>query len=190
MKTDQRVWIVLLTAWLFIFSCSVYAKEPAFSEQKNIDGYTLTLRGTAVLRYMVFIKAYKGAFYLQKDKTADQALDEQAARSLDLHYFHAIEAQDFAKATEKMIKKNVSPDQFALLLPKIKQFNALYLDIKPGDRYTAAYTPRDGTRLWLNDRLLGEVKGASFAAAFFAIWIGENPIDKTFRDQLLGRLGP
>ncbi|MFO7862266.1 MAG: chalcone isomerase family protein [Desulfosalsimonas sp.] len=187
MKTKSHVCIGVLLAWLFIVVCPAGAQAPDFAKQKNIDGHTLTLCGTGVLRYMVFIKAYKGAFYLEKGKTADQATDHQSARCLVLHYFHAVKAGDFAKATREMIKKNVSSDRFSSLLPKIEKFNDLYRDIKPGDRYTAAYTPESGTRLWLNDKLLGGVKGAAFAAAFFAIWIGENPIDETFRDRMLGR---
>ena len=187
MKKRDRVWIVVLLAWLLIPVQAAGAGENAFAGQKNIDGYTLTLRGTGVLRYMVFIKAYKGAFYLQEGKTADQATDQQSARCLVLHYFQPIKAGDFARATREMIKKNVSSDRFSSLLPKIEKFNQLYRDIKPGDRYTAAYTPESGTRLWRNDKLLGGVEGASFAAAFFAIWIGENPIDETFRDRMLGR---
>lgn len=92
----------------------------------------------------------------------------------------------FAGATREMIEKNVSPDRFSSLLPKIEEFNALYRDITPGDRYTAAYIPETGTRLWLNDKILGGVEGGSFAAAFFAIWIGQNPVDADFRDRMLG----
>jgi len=187
LKTKPHVCIGVLLAWLFIVVCPAEAREPGYAKQKKLDGHTLTLRGTGVLRYMVFIKAYKGAFYLQEGKTADQATDQQSARCLVLHYFQPIKAGDFARATREMIKKNVSSDRFSSLLPKIKEFNALYRDINPGDRYIAAYTPEKGTRLWFNDKLLGGVKGADFASAFFAIWIGENPIDETFRDRMLGR---
>ena len=187
LKTKPHVCIGVLLAWLFISVCPAEAREPGYAKQKNIDGHTLTLRGTGVLRYMVFIKPYKGVFYLQEGKTADQATDGKAARCLVLYYFQPIKAGDFAEATREMIKKNVSSDRFSSLLPKIEKFNELYRDIKPGDRYTAAYTPESGTRLWLNDKLLGGVEGPSFAAAFFAIWIGENPIDETFRDRMLGR---
>lgn len=190
MKKRHRFWIVVLLAWLLIPLQAADADENAFAGEKNIDGYMLTLRGTGILRYMVFIKAYEGAFYLQAGKTADQATNDQAARCLVLHYFQPIKAGDFAEATTEMIKKNVSPDRFAALLPKIEKFNAFYRDVTPGDRYTAAYIPESGTRLWLNDDLLGLVEGAKFASAFFAIWIGENPIDRKFRDQMLGKRQP
>lgn len=141
LKTKPHVCIGVLLAWLFISVCPAEAREPGFAKQKNIDGHTLTLRGTGMLRYMVFIKAYKGAFYLQEGKTADQATEGKAARCLVLHYFQPVKAGDFAKATREMIKKNVSSDRFSSLLPKIEEFNALYRDITPGDRYTAGIHP-------------------------------------------------
>ena len=189
MKEKGHVWIVVLLAGLLILPRAAGAEENVFDGQKTIDGYALTLRGTGILRYMVFIKAYEGAFYLQEGKTADQALDERAARCLVLHYFHPLKAGDFAEATTEMIKKNVSPDRFASLLPKIEKFNTFYRDITAGDRYTAAYIPESGTRLWLNNDLLGRVEGTDFASTFFAIWIGENPIDRDFRDRMRGKQG-
>jgi len=38
--------------------------------------------------------------------------------------------------------------------------------------------------------LSGTESHAFFAAAFFAIWLGERPIDKTFRGRLLGKRRP
>ena len=189
-KKILRTGLSALLALLFIPDSAIAIEKYAFPEQKNIGGYELTLRGSGVLRYMVFIQAYEGALYLQEEKTADQVLDEKAARLLLLHYFHAIRSDDFADATTEMIRKNVSPDRFSALSPKIEEFNLLYRDIRPGDHYAAAYIPGTGTSLSLNDDLLGTIEGAEFGAAFFSIWLGGRPIDKTFRDRLLGKGGP
>ncbi len=32
---------------------------------------------------------------------------------------------------------------------------------------------------------MGSVPGHDFAVAYFGIWLGDNPINKTFRDKLL-----
>lgn len=190
MKKILRTGISAFLALLFIPVSAVGIEKYAFPDQKNIGGYELTLRGSDVLRYMVFIRAYEGALYLQEGKSADQVLDDRTARLLLLHYFHAIRAKDFVDATTEMIRKNVSPDRFSALAPKIEQFNRLYRDVRPGDHYAAAYIPGAGTSLSLNDDLLGTIEGGEFAAAFFSIWLGERPIDKTFRDRLLGKRRP
>ena len=157
-----------------------------FEDTAVINGRTATLRGTGLLRYMLFIKAYVGAFYLEKGISSSDALTD-VPRRLVLHYFHAIPGEDFATATTEMIKKNVSYSRFRALQPEIAQLNALYKDVKPGDEYRATYIPGIGTELALNGTVLGVVPGAEYSAAFFSIWIGKNPIDKGFRNNLLGK---
>ena len=160
-----------------------------FEKAVFINGNRLTLRGASLLRYLVVIKAYAGAFYLEAGLPPDRALDD-VARQLVLHYFHAIPADGFARATAAMIEKNVSAEQFARMAPGIDRMNALYRDVAPGDRYTATYLPGVGTELALNGQSLGTVPGADFSRAFFSIWIGDHPIDKGFRNDLLKGLSP
>lgn len=158
----------------------------SFDPRATVNSEVLTLRGVALLRYMVFIKAYVGAFYLQQDTEIENVFGN-VERRLVLHYFHGISAKDFAEATAEMIRKNVPSDRFLVLEPKIEQMNALYRDVEPGDRYAATYIPGKGTELALNGRPLGVVEGGEFSAAYFSIWIGKNPIDEGFRNKLLGK---
>ena len=79
----------------------------------------------------------------------------------------------------------VSADQVNGLQSRIDDLSALYRDVKPGDRYALTYIPDKGTTLSLNGKSLGSIPGDDFARAVFAIWLGDNPIDQKFRDQLL-----
>ncbi|MDY6904335.1 MAG: chalcone isomerase family protein [Thermodesulfobacteriota bacterium] len=169
-------------ATLPVFSATI--ENTSFAPDVTVNGKRLTLRGVSLLRHLVFIKAYTGAFYLAAGEPAAEALGD-VERRLVLHYFHAIPAREFADATTQMIEKNVSPDQYRQLMPHIREMNGLYRDVKPGDRYIATFIPGTGTQLSLNDQLLGTVANSDFAAAFFSIWIGDHPIDKGFRDDLL-----
>jgi hypothetical protein len=157
-----------------------------FDESFKTQDKALTLRGVALLRYMVVIKAYVGAFYMDQNHQTSYVFEDVAKR-FELEYFHAIPASDFVKSTKIMIEKNVSPDQFNKILPQLEMMNSLYRDVKPGDRYAATYLPGVGTELALNGKPLGIVSGFEFANAYFSIWLGENPIDKGFRDHLLGK---
>ncbi|MFZ5562539.1 MAG: chalcone isomerase family protein [Thermodesulfobacteriota bacterium] len=184
--------VIILSTLIFCAATGLYAAQingAVFEKESYINQKRLTLRGAGLLRYLVVIKAYAGAFYLDEDLPPDRALDD-AARRLVLHYFHAIPADGFAKATTTMIEKNVTPAQFARMAPRIDQMNALYRDVAPGDRYTATYIPGTGTELALNGRSLGTVPGADFSRAFFSIWIGAHPIDKGFRNDLLKGISP
>lgn len=158
----------------------------SFSNTVTVNQTRLHLQGAALLRYLYFIEAYTGALYLPETADGSQAL-EDIPRHLVLEYRVAISADDFAKATEKKIRDSVSDAVFQRLMSKIAALNRLYKDVVPKDRYALTYIPGTGTTLTLNGTLLGTIEGAEFSRAVFSIWIGENPIDKGFRDKLLGK---
>ena len=164
---------------------NVYIADVPFATMYPTPDGNLALRGGAVLRYMVFIKAYAGAFYLPDEADHRQALGD-VPRRLELSYFHAISAEDFAKATRNKVADNVTPEALAALEKRLQQFNALYRDVQPGDRYALTYLPGQGTELALNGQSLGRIEGDDFAAAVFAIWLGPDPIDQSFKKRLLG----
>ena len=103
-----------------------------------------------------------------------------------MKYYHPISSEDFAKATRVKILDNVDAAEAKRLNSRIERLAALYRDVQPGDRYALTYLPGEGTRLSLNGKILGTISGDDFARAVFSIWLGANPIDETFRDQLLG----
>ena len=115
-----------------------------------------------------------------------QALDP-VPRRLELRYFHAISTADFVKATRHKVADNVSPAEMEVLAERLEQFNALYRDVEPGDRYALNYRPGKSTELELNGRVLGRIAGDDFAAAIFSMWLGPEPIDRSFKDALLGK---
>lgn len=157
-----------------------------FARSHQLSSGDLPLRGQALLRYMVFIKAYVGALYIPEHVDHRQVLDP-VPRRLELAYFHAIQAADFAKATRSKMADNVTPAEMERLSERLERFNALYRDVQPGDRYALTYLPGQGTALSLNGRQLGIVEGNDFAAAVFAIWLGPQPIDRSFKKALLGQ---
>jgi hypothetical protein len=134
---------------------------------------------------MVFIKDYVAAFYLPEAVRPEEAL-AGVPKHLEIEYFHAITAADFAKATRSGIARNVSMTAYDRLKPAVEELNTLYRDVKPGDRYSLTYVPGTGTELRLNGTPLGTVAGADFAAGLFAIWLGPVPLDEGLKRTLLG----
>jgi hypothetical protein len=156
-----------------------------FEREVAVNETRLALNGYGLLRYMVFIKAYVGALYLPQ-ASPERDIFAPIPKQLVLEYFHAIKKEDFAKATRQKILDNISPDQLSELQPSIDRLADMYRDVQPGDRYTLTYIPGSGTELALNGASLGIIPGEAFSRAVFAIWLGQNPIDKGFRDRLLG----
>lgn len=157
-----------------------------FQDQLRAGQTILYLRGTGLLRYMVFVKAYVGALYLPENVPSDEVLAD-VPKHLELEYFHAIEGKDFGPATIKSLEKNVDAATLAALMPRVSYHNSLYVNVNPGDRYSLTYIPAKGTTLRLNGKELGTIEGADFAAAIFSIWLGAEPLSADFKSALLGK---
>ena len=160
-----------------------------FAEQLRVGADDLRLHGTGVLRYRVVIKGYVAALYLPESFAGDPARAAlgDRARRLEIEYFWPIPAEKFGEATVVGISRNVDAATFEALRGRIDRINALYRDVEPGDRYALTYAPGVGTELSHNGERLGVVEGEDFAAALFAIWLGDEPLDASLREQLLAR---
>jgi Chalcone isomerase-like len=155
-----------------------------FADQYQGDDVTLALHCVGLLRYKVLFKGYVAGLYLRDGVAAEDALDDVPKR-LELSYFWTIKGSDFAKAGDEVLARNVDAGSLAQLRSRLEQINALYETVNPGDRYSLTYVPGLGTELALNGRRKGVIPGADFAAAYFRIWLGDQPIDSALRDQLL-----
>ena len=176
------VLIIAVTFPLGVNSAEIDGKY--FSESIRVENKTLNIAGSGLLRYWGF-KAYVGALYLEEGCKIEDALSDKAKR-LEIEYLRPIRGQDFGAATDKSIAKNVDQDTYKMLLPRIQYQSSLYEDVQPGDRYSLTYIPGKGTELALNGEPKGIVEGADFAAAVFSIWLGPEPINKSFKKQILG----
>jgi len=184
----SKLYLLAILMTSFLVSTIGYTAEvdgTLYDDEHHLRDIRMELKGAATLRYLRFIKAYTGAFYLQEGIHGNDALQDVPKR-LVLEYRYAISAEDFAKATTEIIRKNVNESTFQRIESKIRELNNMYRSVKPSDRYSLNYSPEQGTELALNGVSLGVIPGADFAYAVFSIWIGNAPIDESFRDRLLG----
>ena len=146
---------------------------------------SLPLRGVGILKYVVVIKVYAAAFYMSDGKPSEAVLSDVPKR-LVIHYFRSIDADDFARSTSALILKNIGPVLFEQLRPRIDKLNALYDDVRRGDKYTLTYIPGAGTTMALNGVFKGTLHGADMARAVFSMWFGKKPLDASLKEALLG----
>jgi hypothetical protein len=156
-----------------------------FEKQYTAPEKDLELKGVGLLRYLGMFKVYAGAFYLEEGASVDEALANRAKR-IEVEYLRSFKGEEFGPATVEMMKKNVDVATIEKLRQQIEYHNSLYEDVKPGDRYALTYIPGKGTELTLNGEPKGVVEGADFATALFSIWIGQEPIDESFKRQIMG----
>ena len=178
--------IVALITMIFILPQSEAAEVNGikFDHQYAAGDTVLKIRGTGLLRVMVFAKVYVSALYLPEDCASKLVLSDVPKR-LEVEYMRSIAGTDFGLVTNKKISENVDPQTYERLRPRIEYHNSLYQDVQPGDRYSLTYIPGKGTELALNGEPQGVIEGADFAAAVFSMWLGPKPISESLKKDLL-----
>ena len=166
---------------------SAEIEDVPFPDAVSAGGETIPLFGLGLLRYRVFFRGYVGGLYLPDGATAQQTLQD-IPKALELHYFWDIKGNLFGEAAEELLERNHPPEKIATLRKRLDDLNALYVDVNEGDRYRLTYQPGVGTSLAYNGEVLGTIPGADFAEAYFAIWLGEQPLNEAFRDQMFDGL--
>ncbi|BBI54552.1 hypothetical protein HORIV_69730 [Vreelandella olivaria] len=184
----RAVQLSLLLAGLSLMpwamASSVTEKGETFERTVEEHGQRYRLIGSGVFRYMIWT-AYAGAYYQLEGETQPQPLSD-VPRRLELAYFHAIDAPDFAEATTETLQKSLTAYEFSQLEAEVEAFNQSYQDVEPQDRYVLSWDG-DTLRLALNGETLYEGGNAELASAMFGIWLGERPLGEDFRDALLGK---
>jgi hypothetical protein len=176
----------LSMAILFTAASSGAAKIEGveFEERITAGDRLLALQSLGLLRYRVFFKGYVAALYLEPGSDPATAL-EAVPKRLELEYFWDIGGEKFGPVAESALARNLDERSFERLRPQIEALHQSYQDVKPGDRYALTYIPGEGTELAKNGVRLALVPGEEFAEAYFRIWLGESPLDRDLRDQLL-----
>jgi hypothetical protein len=157
-----------------------------FQDQVQTRDKTLTFQGAGLVYHNARIKIVAAALYLDRKCSSSGVLADVPKR-LEMEYFRRIQAQDLIAGSEDLLARNVAQDQLAVLRPQIDAMHGMYRSLRAGDRCSLTYLPDVGTWLTLNGQLLGTIAGAQFAAAYFSIWFGHQPMDAGLKRKLLGR---
>ncbi len=174
-----------IIAFVLFGHCVVWAADQGQMMAKNFSNKNMVLLGTALKRFLTF-RVVTVDLYIAEGYKSDDVLSDIPKR-LEVNYHVNIPKQELDRATFKGIKQNYSQEQLTALLPQINQINSYYPDVKAGDQITITYVPGQGSEVELNGLVKGTVRGKDFAKAFFAIWVGENPVDKEAKLKLLGK---
>lgn len=159
---------------------------------KLADHYTLadealTLNGAGV-RSKFFVKVYVGALYM-KDTTHDaqQALKSTGPKSMQMFILYKeIDAEKITKGWDDGIEDNLGKAGQKKVAGQLKAFNALFPDLRAGDRVDIDFIPGQGTSLTINKNKLGLIEGDDLFTALLTVWLGKEPADSSLKDGLLG----
>ena len=159
---------------------------PAHTGQLTEDGARFELIGSTTFRWMSVIKVYDARLHLGAGQPPTKVLADIPVR-LQLTYHRGFTAAEIVQGGDTLLARNVKAETLAALRERLELINRAYRDVREGDSYTLTYVPGKGTTLRLNGSPLVTIAGQDFAAAYFRIWLGDDPISESMRDALLGR---
>ena len=181
---------------LLLFAMVTIASEPAQTKVAGVsvpntvsfEGVDLTLNGAGV-REKYWMDMYAGALYLdKKNADANGIVNGNQPMAIKLHIVSKLISSD------KMIDAvtegfdNATDGKTSKISSEIKQFIGYFSEeIKQNDIFDMAYIPKDGVKVYKNNKLLGTIKGVEFKRALFGIWLSNKPADKDLKAAMLGK---
>ncbi len=177
---------------LLCFSVQALALEVEgvkLEDKVQVDGATLHLNGAGV-RTLFILKMYVAGLYLAEKKTSAEAvLADSGAKRIALHVLKGAGSDRFLNGFRKGIEKNHTEQEVAALRERMDALTGLFGTIKEfnaGDVIAFDWLPGVATRVSLNGKELGQIKGEDFYRALLSIWIGANPVKEDLKKELLG----
>ncbi len=146
----------------------------------------LSLRGAGLKKFLS-VRVAAAALYLKKDTDAKDILKD-IPKSLEVIFLQNIPAIELQRATTKGIRLNISDQEFERLSPRIDILNSYFPSVKKMDRIQMTYLPGKGTIIEVNGVVEGVIPGIDFGGDFFAIWVGDKPVDPFMKKVLLGKI--
>jgi hypothetical protein len=139
------------------------------------------LAGSAKLRVLGF-EVYTARLWVQLNFEQNRFAEHDFA--LELQYLRELKGTDIAQRSLKEMQR-VSTVNEAQAERWLKALKDIFPDVQRGDRITGVHDAKGTARFIKNGQLLGEVKDAQFAQAFFAIWLSPQTSQPGLREQLL-----
>lgn len=142
----------------------------------------LPLVGTADAYWLGWMKVYEAKLFTSANRS--NLLKNSTPVSLQLCYQQNITKEQIIEAAIDTLPQTLSPE----LKGAIEKLHAHFQDVKAGDCYKLQYEPDKGTTLYFNNTPETTIKAAGFKSIYFGIWLGQHPISKKVRDELLSKL--
>ena len=171
---SMRSKVLILLSLFFFWSHSVLAKDVIGQFVPNAS-----VVGRGVLTY-AFWDIYQATLY-----APNGFWNPKKPFALSIEYYKELDGKDIADTTEQEMRKQGFTDEIKLYNWHARMKN-IFPDVKNGTVLTAVYVPRKHTLFYLENKLIGSIKGDEFGRLFFGIWLSDNTSEPELRRALLG----
>lgn len=184
-------WHRFLLGGLFISSLSSAALAldvggVKLDETQSVQGTSLQLNGAGV-RNKFFVDVYVAGLYLAKPSTSAEAIiTSKELQSMRIVITSSqITRERLTDAITEGIQKSAGAD-FARYAPMLDQlWSALTFEVQKGDVFDFTYVPQQGVHFVRNGQTLRVMPEFEFKKVLFGIWLGEDPIQPSLKEDLL-----
>ncbi len=153
------------------------------------NGVNLKING-AGLREKFFFDIYAGGLYLKsKNKNAKSIAESNETMVIKIHVLSSMMnrkkmAAAFREGFKKSTDNKLSPYQ-----KRIDKFiGFIDEEIEVDQIFDIVYIEGKGSVLYKNGKEKGYIEGLDFKVALFNIWLGNRPVDRGLKDEMLGVL--
>lgn len=170
------VWLSLIYGLLAATSLlALEGERDLFPRRLKIGDVIVERQGVGRMRRWMITGA-DVALYVPAGTSKNEIFSD-IPRALSFYYYVSIRGEQFARAAWETLEQNVSAGELEKHAENIEKMGSWFTTVKRGDRYLLQYEPGRGTSLAFNGEEKGVIPGAAFAAVYFQIWLGPNPID-------------
>ena len=185
------IWLALCSALLSHTSYGLQVADVSFSPTLYEGSLhpKMQLNGAALRELYLLVDSYAGALYLEApSKLPANIINSDQHKRMVFHVLmKKVSARRIGNALREALLLNISPAEHSELQADINTFLSFFEgNIHKGQEVVFHYVPNKGTHVSINEQEKGWILGKSFMDAFLKVWIGQHPVSREFKEQILG----
>ena len=186
--------IALLFTLMSSTSFALQVSDANFSQTLSASDKhpELTLNGAALRELYLLVETYAGALYLEEpSQDASTVINSQQHKKMVFHVLmKRVSARRLSNALQEALVLNISKEQHNHLQPAIDKMLSFFEgSLRHGDQVEFNYSPEKGTEVIIGGISKGTITSKDYFDSMLKIWIGENPVTRSFKEQVLGLAG-
>jgi len=157
------------------------------AERAEVPGETLQLNGAGIRRATFLgVHVYVASLYLPRPmRVAAEILQPSVSKQLTLRFVRDVSRKDMLSAIRDGLHDNAGA-QAKEAEAHVLSMERYLPDLHTGTQLKLVFQPKQGLRVFANDRLMGIEKDDAFANLLFHVWLGPKPPDSDLKKALLG----
>jgi len=181
----KRLLIPIVLA-LFSLNAMSQNETETFPEKISVENQDLQLRGTGT-RVKMWMDMYTlGLFISDTDQEANTIVSNDETAMIRLSIISGlITAEKMDKAIRDGFVKSTQGKPEAIQTEIDTFLDVFKQGVEKKDVFQFTYSPENGTSILKNGKELAIIKGHKFKKALWGIWLGDDPVDKRLKAELL-----